>query len=62
MLVEGGAQIIESFAKDNLWDEIRVEVSPEHIEGKIKAPSLPKTDTIPDIRVVDGHKIISYKK
>ncbi|HBN63604.1 MULTISPECIES: bifunctional diaminohydroxyphosphoribosylaminopyrimidine deaminase/5-amino-6-(5-phosphoribosylamino)uracil reductase RibD [Duncaniella] len=62
VLVEGGAQIMESFAKDNLWDEIRVEVSPEHIEGKIKAPSLPKTDTIPDIRVVDGHKIISYKK
>lgn len=62
VLVEGGAQVIESFAKDDLWDEIRVEVSPEHIEGKIKAPSLPKTDTIPDIRVVDGHKIISYKK
>ena len=34
VLVEGGAQVIESFAKDDLWDEIRVEVSPEHIEGK----------------------------
>lgn len=62
VLVEGGAEILKSFIGENLWDEIRVEVSPEAIDGNVKAPSLPQTDVIPNIETIDGHKIITYRK
>ena len=62
VLVEGGAEILGSFLSEDLWDEIRVEVSPVCIDGKVKAPMLPQTDVIPNIETLDGHKIITYRK
>ncbi|MDE6814224.1 MAG: bifunctional diaminohydroxyphosphoribosylaminopyrimidine deaminase/5-amino-6-(5-phosphoribosylamino)uracil reductase RibD [Duncaniella sp.] len=62
VLVEGGAEILGSFLSEDLWDEIRVEVSPVCIDGKVKAPLLPQTDVIPNIETLDGHKIITYRK
>lgn len=62
ILVEGGAQVLTSFLNDNLWDEIHVEISPAYIAGSVKAPLLPAVETIPDIRTLDGHKIISYTR
>lgn len=62
VLVEGGAEVLKSFLDEDLWDEIRVEVSPENINGKVKAPALPSTEIIPNIETLDGHKILIYKK
>ncbi|MDE7474865.1 MAG: bifunctional diaminohydroxyphosphoribosylaminopyrimidine deaminase/5-amino-6-(5-phosphoribosylamino)uracil reductase RibD [Duncaniella sp.] len=62
VLVEGGAEILGSFLSEDLWDEIRVEVSPVCIDGKVKVPLLPQTDVIPNIETLDGHKIITYRK
>lgn len=39
VLVEGGAGVLTGFIESGLWDEAYVEVSPERIHGKIKAPS-----------------------
>lgn len=62
VLVEGGATLHHSFIEDNLWDEIRIEVSPDDIHGQVRAAELPETDIIPNIRTVDGHRIITYRK
>lgn len=62
VLVEGGAQILESFMKEGIWDEIRVEVSPAAIGGHVRAPRLavPCTGAVSE-KTVDGHKITTYK-
>ena len=62
VLVEGGAQILESFMKEGIWDEIRVEVSPAAIGGHVRAPRLavPCTGAVSK-KTVDGHKITTYK-
>lgn len=62
VLVEGGATLHRSFIEDNLWDEIRIEVSPDDIHGQVRAAELSETDIIPNIRTVDGHRIITYRK
>lgn len=62
VLVEGGATLHRSFIEDNLWDEIRIEVSPDDIYGQVRAAELPETDIIPNIMTVDGHRIITYRK
>lgn len=62
VLVEGGARIHEAFIKENLWDEIRVEVSPEEIKGHVRAANIPETNIVPNIETVDGHRIIRYIK
>lgn len=40
VIVEGGAQIINSFVKLNLWDEARIFVSPQTFEAGIPAPRI----------------------
>lgn len=62
VLVEGGARIHEAFIKEGLWDEIRVEVSPEEIRGHVRAANIPETNIVPNIETVDGHRIIRYIK
>lgn len=64
ILVEGGSEVLGSFIKDSIWDEIRVEISPETISGEVKAPSLPAGLDASKIEseTVDGHKIIICKK
>lgn len=62
VLVEGGARIHEAFIRENLWDEIRVEVSPEEIKGHVRAANIPETNIVPNIETVDGHRIIRYIK
>lgn len=40
VLVEGGAQLLNSFIESGLWDEVNVEISPQKIEAGIAAPKL----------------------
>ena len=63
VLVEGGAQILESFMKEGIWDEIRVEVSRVTTDGHVKAPqvAVPCADAASE-ETVDGHKIITYRR
>lgn len=41
LLVEGGAQLLGSFIRSNLWDEARVVISPDKLSSGIRAPSIP---------------------
>lgn len=62
LLVEGGAEVHKSFIDAGLWDEIRVERSPEKIAGKVKAPNIGAVAIVPHIVTVDGHDIAYYRK
>ncbi|HEU4717095.1 MAG TPA: bifunctional diaminohydroxyphosphoribosylaminopyrimidine deaminase/5-amino-6-(5-phosphoribosylamino)uracil reductase RibD [Bacteroidia bacterium] len=44
VLVEGGTAILNKFFEENLWDEVRVLVSPKEFGGGVKAPVFPVTD------------------
>lgn len=61
VLVEGGALVLESFLKEGLWDEIRVEVSPVELNGRVRAPRIISSPSVVDSEIVDGHRIITYK-
>lgn len=60
VLVEGGAMVLQSFIDEGLWDEIRVEISPLEIDGKVKAPTLVCQANIAEYEEVEGNKIIKY--
>ena len=40
ILVEGGAQLLNSFIEQGLWDEATIEVSGQIVQKGIKAPNL----------------------
>ena len=42
LIVEGGGQTLRSFIDAGLWDEIRVETSPQTVGGGTPAPLLPE--------------------
>ena len=42
LMVEGGAELLTSFIDEELFDEIRVETSPQLIGSGVKAPRLPQ--------------------
>lgn len=50
LMVEGGHQTLQRFIDSNLYDEIRVETSPQMLHAGIKAPILPD-----GIKIVDSH-------
>ncbi len=61
LIVEGGAQTLQSFIDADLWDEIRIETAPLSIEEGIEAPQLP--DNIRVTRIEHyGNTIITYER
>lgn len=42
LLVEGGSELLTSFIREELWDEIRVETAPFHLHGGVAAPVIPR--------------------
>ena len=42
LLVEGGAGLLESFIKENVWDEARVEIAPVCLMKGVRAPQMEK--------------------
>ncbi|MDE6170416.1 MAG: riboflavin biosynthesis protein RibD, partial [Duncaniella sp.] len=62
LLVEGGAEIHESFIRDGLWDEIRVEKGSDRICGTVKAPALPAGMCLSRQIEIDGNLISYYNK
>ena len=59
VLVEGGAQLLNSFIKQNLWDEARVEISPAEIKNGVRAPIIPQIPA--EEKIIQGHRIVCYR-
>ena len=59
ILVEGGAQLLNSFIEQNLWDEAQVEISPIEIKDGVPAPIIPKIPV--EEKEMQGHRIITLK-
>ena len=59
VLIEGGAQLHQSFIDSGLWDECYVEVGDEAIRGKVKAPVL-KDARLAERRKYMGRVICRY--
>ncbi len=60
LLVEGGPQLLNSFLKAALWDELRVETNLQLRMGKgVKAPALPHA-TLMEQHLLDGHLLSRY--
>ncbi len=59
LIVEGGAKLINSFIKQNLWDEVRVIVSPKRFNVGVAAPHFARKPykTV----VIKGDKIYFYR-
>ena len=62
LLVEGGARTLQQFADAGLWDEIRRETSPMHLDGGTPAPRLPHSACLSHACLVDGNLIETWKK
>lgn len=58
LMVEGGAKLLQSFIKDRLYDEIRVEESPKLIGEGVKSPTLPE-DVYPVAREICRDNVIT---
>lgn len=58
VLVEGGAQLLNSFIEKGLWDEAMVEVSPQLIGEGVAAPNLGLRPE--SMKKIDGHKHFTY--
>lgn len=61
LMVEGGSKVLDSFIRDNLFDEIRVEISPKLLKNGIKAPVLPQNITLINSEKIDNSIIFSVK-
>lgn len=60
VLVEGGAQTLQSFINQNCWDEISVFQSNQTLGDGLKAPTF--QSEISEIEMVGNDKLISYFK
>ena len=61
LFVEGGATLLHSFIKKDLWDTARVETSPIELrdKGRIQAPFIAKSPSL--VEEVDGNLISFYE-
>ena len=57
LLVEGGKTTLQSFMDLNLWDEIRVEISPKTVNGGTPAPEIPENAVEIRRETCDGNVI-----
>ena len=48
LMVEGGASLLHSFIKDDLFDEIRIETSPHKLGNGLSSPPLPQNLVLRD--------------
>jgi diaminohydroxyphosphoribosylaminopyrimidine deaminase/5-amino-6-(5-phosphoribosylamino)uracil reductase len=59
VLVEGGAQLLNSFIKKGYWDEAHVEVSPVRIGQGVQAPALNRQPT--GRKTIEGHECLYFR-
>ncbi len=59
LVVEGGAATLNAFISQELWDEARVETSPQRLADGVEAPSLPAVRLLGK-KEVDGNLIETF--
>lgn len=59
VLVEGGAQLLNSFMLQNLWDEAKVEIAPFEIGNGVTAPVISRIPT--GEKEYQGHRVCFYR-
>ncbi|MDE6296907.1 MAG: bifunctional diaminohydroxyphosphoribosylaminopyrimidine deaminase/5-amino-6-(5-phosphoribosylamino)uracil reductase RibD, partial [Muribaculaceae bacterium] len=57
LMVEGGAQTLDCFLKNKLYDEIRVEVSPKILGNGVNAPQIPCNLLLSESKKIDNNLI-----
>ena len=62
VLVEGGAQVLQSFIDAGLWDAIRIERGSTNIGGEVKAPRLSGDCRVKSTQIIDNNTIIEIEK
>ena len=62
LIVEGGARTHASFIGRGLWDEIRVETSPQIVGGGTAAPALPPNSVETRRECYDSNVIVWYRR
>lgn len=62
LIVEGGAQTLQSFLEADLWDEIRVETAPQTVLGGTPAPCVPPCAVLKRQDDYDGNIIRWYRR
>lgn len=61
VLVEGGAQLLQSFINQNLWDEIRIFKSPNLINKGISAPQMATNAHLVSAENLMGDSLFIYR-
>jgi diaminohydroxyphosphoribosylaminopyrimidine deaminase/5-amino-6-(5-phosphoribosylamino)uracil reductase len=59
VLVEGGARLIQSFIAENLWDEMRVFISPKIFSAGLPAPRHPGIPVSEEF--IAGDRLLTFK-
>lgn len=60
LLIEGGSDTLSRFIASNLFDEIRIEISPALLHNGVGAPKLPENISLSSEKKVDGNIILEY--
>jgi riboflavin biosynthesis pyrimidine reductase len=61
MMVEGGRHTLQSFIDNHLYDEIRVEQSPQTVASGTPAPQLPADISVVSRQEITGNTITLYR-
>ena len=62
LIVEGGAETLQSFISSGLWDEIRIETASTTVAEGTKAPTLPDGVRLVSREVYGGNIIETFEK
>ncbi|MDE6681880.1 MAG: bifunctional diaminohydroxyphosphoribosylaminopyrimidine deaminase/5-amino-6-(5-phosphoribosylamino)uracil reductase RibD, partial [Muribaculaceae bacterium] len=60
LMVEGGARTLTTFITQNLFDELRIEISSQSIHNGLLAPSIPSGLTLLSNHQTDSHTILTF--
>ena len=60
LMVEGGAQLLQHFIDEGLWDEARIEIAPFSLNGGVSAPRM-KDENLESEVMVDERKIFNFR-
>lgn len=61
LMVEGGAQLLQHFMDEGLWDEARVEVAPFVLGNGVFAPKMRNAEFLQET-LLDKRKILNYRR
>lgn len=62
LMIEGGPTILRSFIEEDLFDEIRVEISPIRLHYGLYTPGLPNNIHLHHSEASDGNMIFYYRR